>query len=182
MPLHKKETRHSSRRNSIANSAYSQAASTRHILADMSTTSDFANSNNSTLNSSPLAGLAPGLRSANDASSVSLTVNYIPHKFSDALLGPRKRKGGAGGYGMSIPKPGGGVEAFRSGEARMPGVNDEDYDGVQSGWLGAKDRRTGTRMRWTKFKWILFFANILVRPSLSSTSSTLLTVSHPCSS
>ncbi|KAF9445753.1 hypothetical protein P691DRAFT_805241 [Macrolepiota fuliginosa MF-IS2] len=163
MNLDHEQHRQSSRRASVishANSAYSQAGSTRHILADMNTSSDFAAP--STLNSSPLAGLASGLRSTNDASSVSLSVNYIPSKFSDAMLspaGPRRRKG-AGGF--SIPKPGGGVEAFRSGEARMPGANDEDYDGIQSGVLGAKDRRTGRRMRWTRFKWILFFANIFL--------------------
>jgi len=150
----------SSRRASVishANSAYSQAASTRHILADMST-SDLSNSHN--FSSAPLAGLTPGVRPPNDSSSVSLSVNYIPSKFSDALLSPGARKRKGGGFGPNIPKLGGGVEAFRSGEARMPGASDEDYDGVQSGLLGTKDHRTGRRMRWTRFKWILFFANV----------------------
>ncbi|KXN84283.1 hypothetical protein AN958_12789 [Leucoagaricus sp. SymC.cos] len=159
MPLHKKPSSQSSRRASIishANSAYSQAASTRHILADMSSSSDLPNTNASNALNNSFAGLAPGMLPANDASSVSLSVNYVPHKFSDAMLS-RKRKGD---FGPNIPKLGGGVEAFRSGEARMPGANDEDYDGVQSGLFGAKDRRTGRRMRWTRFKWILFVANI----------------------
>jgi hypothetical protein len=57
------------------------------------------------------------------------------------------------------PKRGGGVEAFRSGEARMPGANDEDYDGVSGGWFGGGGKTRGRRLRWTKFKWILFVAN-----------------------
>lgn len=146
---------------SHANSAYSQAGSTRHILSDMAGThssSDYGNSRN-------VGGLAPGLRNDADASSVSLSVNYIPHKFSDAMLSGgeafRRRKGGKGDpFGPNFPKMGGGVEAFRSGEARMPGANDEDYDGVQSGWFGSKSRTTGRRMRWTRFKWILLFANL----------------------
>lgn len=65
------------------------------------------------------------------------------------------------GIDAMMPKRGGGVEAFRSGEARMPGTNDEDYDGVSSGWFGGKGApHTGRKLRWTKFKWILFFANI----------------------
>jgi hypothetical protein len=147
----------SSRRASIvshANSAYSQAGSTRPILTDMGSNADLlAASGANTVTSKNFAG--PAMRPDNDASSVSLSVNYIPHKFSDAMF--RQRKGFP-----AMPKLGGGVEAFRSGEARMPGANDEDYDGVQSGWLGAKDRQTGRRMRWTRFKWILFSANVLV--------------------
>lgn len=171
-------TSQSSRRASIishANSAYSQAGSTRHILADMNSNPDFANASGApTLTNRSIAGIAPGLRPENDASSVSLSVNYIPHKFSDAMFsaaGPRRRKG----FGPAVPKLGGGVEAFRSGEARMPGANDEDYDGVQSGFLGAKDRQTGQRMRWTRFKWILIAANTFVRP-LSSSSLYYLTL------
>lgn len=103
----------------------------------------------------------PGLQLANKASGVSLSANFIPHKFSDAMLsGPIRRR--KGDLGPKIPKVGGGIEAFRSGEARMPGESDEDYDGVQSGWFGNKDRTTRRRMRWTRFKWILFFSNILV--------------------
>lgn len=140
----------SSRPASIANSAYSQAASTRHMLADIPP-SDLANPNLP----------APGLQLDNTSTGMSLSANYIPHKFSDAMLSGafRRRKGDVG---PKIPKLGGGIEAFRSGEARMPGENDEDYDGVQSGWFGNKNRTTARRMRWTRFKWILFFSNICV--------------------
>jgi len=62
-----------------------------------------------------------------------------------------------------IPKRGGGREAFKSGEARMPGEGDDDYDGVNSGWFGgAAGGRPKPRMRWNRFKWILFVSNILL--------------------
>jgi hypothetical protein len=44
----------------------------------------------------------------------------------------------------------------------MPGVHDDDYDGVEgTGWgsMGGK----GHRLRWTKFKWILLCTNTIVR-------------------
>ncbi|KAJ8494574.1 hypothetical protein ONZ45_g9730 [Pleurotus djamor] len=109
-----------------------------------------------------------------DSSSVSLSVNYLPSKFSNAMF-TRKRKGGKGE--PAIPKMGGGVEAFRSGEARMPGENDEDYDGVSSGWFGGKEGgRARPKGRWNKFKWIMFFANLaLTIYSLAALIACLLT-------
>ncbi|KAJ7367796.1 hypothetical protein DFH08DRAFT_829417 [Mycena albidolilacea] len=103
--------------------------------------------------SSPVGGHAL------DGSNVSLTVNFLPSKFPEMSSGPRKRKG-KGNDGLG-PKRGGGVEAFRSGEARMPAQNDEDYDGVNtSGWFGGNGK--GRKLRWNRFKWILFIANILL--------------------
>jgi hypothetical protein len=63
-----------------------------------------------------------------------------------------------------LPKLGGGVEAFRSGESRMPGQGDEDYDGVTGGWFGGKEGGSTPprRLRWNKFKWTLFVANVFV--------------------
>ncbi|KAG6839727.1 hypothetical protein C0991_012244 [Blastosporella zonata] len=103
------------------------------------------------LDTSPLG------RNPTDTSGVSLTVNYLPHKFSNTLLspGPRKRKGK--NVNPNIPKRGGGVEAFRSGEARMPGEGDDDYDGVSGDFFGAQ--RGHRKLRWNKFKWCLFAAN-----------------------
>ncbi|KAF5385037.1 hypothetical protein D9615_000871 [Tricholomella constricta] len=160
---------------SHAHSAYSQAGSTRHILSDSNGGGPLDPPN------APFAytGAGTGRRSpTTDSSNVSLTVNYLPSKFSTTLLSPggsltRKRKGGndnGRGRGMDmgmdavVPKRGGGVEAFRSGEARMPGQGDDDYDGVQSGWFGGKEGGTTPpkRLRWNKFKWVLFFANILM--------------------
>jgi hypothetical protein len=111
--------------------------------------------------------LSPGnstpLLTARGDTPVSLSVNYLPSKFSTALVTPgvgRRRKGGP-----PMPKRGGGREAFKSGEARMPGDGDDDYDGINSGWFGGKaGGRTKPRMRWNRFKWILFVSNILVSP------------------
>jgi len=44
----------------------------------------------------------------------------------------------------------------------MPGNGEEDYDGVQSTWFGDKHPTKKPVLRWTKFKWILFFANVLL--------------------
>lgn len=151
-----------SRRTSIAshaNSTFSQAGSTRHMLADMHSgplDPPMAPFSGPSASQYSLRGGSPV---TNTSSNVSLTVNYVPSKFS--APGARKRKGEP-----AIPKRGGGVEAFRSGESRMPGQNDDDYDGVSSGWfMGKEGGRTPPRkLRWTKFKWILFVANSLVRP------------------
>ncbi|KAG6900279.1 hypothetical protein C0993_000467 [Termitomyces sp. T159_Od127] len=130
-------------------------------------TPSFAPSGSQTSLTSPL-----GKNPAMDSSGVSLTINYLPHKFSSTLLspGPRKRKGKDGAPGM--PKRGGGVEAFKSGEARMPGQNDEDYDGVSGDFFGARHGKK--KLRWNKFKWFLFASNTLhlgcppeCRPQLS---------------
>ena len=96
-----------------------------------------------------------------EASSVSLSVNYLPKKFSSTLLaaGPRRRKGGK----PAVPKIGGGVEAFRSGEARMSGLNDDDYDGVSGGLFDADG--APRKLRWNRFKWTLFTANCFVSDS-----------------
>ncbi|KAF7330857.1 hypothetical protein MVEN_02425100 [Mycena venus] len=45
----------------------------------------------------------------------------------------------------------------------MPGQNDEDYDGVTSGWFGGGKK--GRKLRWNKFKWIL-------TPTLSALQTT----------
>jgi len=114
----------------------------------------------------PFAGIGSLTRGNSD---VSLSVNYLPAKFPATLLSSggsltRKRKGGKNGLDPIVPKRGGGVEAFRSGEARMPGQGDDDYDGVQGGWFGGKEggRTAPKRLRWNRFKWVLFFANMLL--------------------
>jgi len=77
--------------------------------------------------------------------------------------GPYRRKGK--GDPPGLPKRGGGVEAFRSGEARIGNRYDDDYtDGYSKG---------KKKMKWTKFKWILFIANVLVRFSLRFISLSL---------
>jgi hypothetical protein len=148
----------SSRRHSFAGSAYSQAGSTRPILSDMNSSAELAYSTPKSLAASPFSSLNPTPRPT-DSAAVSLSVNYIPHKFSDALLGGslRHRRNNVEST-FGLPKLGGGVDAFRSGESRIPGLNDEDDNGGISG----RNPRTGRRARWTRFKWILFVANLCV--------------------
>ncbi|KAJ6544355.1 hypothetical protein B0H19DRAFT_956289 [Mycena capillaripes] len=81
-------------------------------------------------------------------STVSLQANYVPTKFSPAVRHRVRSKG----KGPAGPKIGGGVDAFRAGEARMPRANDENYDGVDV------RARTG-KAKWNKFKWILVVSN-----------------------
>ncbi|KZP18575.1 hypothetical protein FIBSPDRAFT_920369 [Athelia psychrophila] len=162
----------SRRASSIASAAgqstYSQAASTRHLVTDMSTPLDppnvpfGASPRNSQLSLTPRDG-SP-LLARPDSTPVSLSVNYLPSKFSTALVTPgvgrRRRPNKDGG---NMPKRGGGREAFKSGEARMPGEGDDDYDGINSGWFGGKEGGGAKpRMRWTRFKWIIFFSTIIL--------------------
>lgn len=150
----------------------SLASSQRHILAD--------NDPNMLLEppNAPFAGMGASLPSPKGSfqslsnlpvsdsakgTTTSLSVNFLPSKFSRPVSpGMHKRKNAKGGM---IPKQGGGREAFRSGEARMPGENDDDYDGVdvsnvRATWFGGGGRKP--KLRWNKFKWILFLMNILV--------------------
>jgi len=92
--------------------------------------------------------------------ATSLSLNYIPTKFSGPLNSDVKRRNVHG------IKQGGGREAFKRRESRMPRGDDEDYDGVENvrqtwfgGPPGAKKKK---RLRWTSFKWILFCTNFLV--------------------
>ncbi|KAF8636152.1 hypothetical protein AX17_003747 [Amanita inopinata Kibby_2008] len=106
-----------------------------------------------------------GFNSLNSASNLSLSVNYLPHKFSSSLLtspgGARRRKGGGkGGLDPVFPKTGGGVEAFKSGESRIPGAHDDDTGDLATSWFGGQTRKK--KLRWNRFKWILFIANFVL--------------------
>ncbi|KAA1477993.1 hypothetical protein DENSPDRAFT_787427 [Dentipellis sp. KUC8613] len=115
----------------------------------------FTSSNNSLRSNSPRND-SPLL-----SDSHSLSVNYLPSKFSDAVLYNGLKRRNRNGQTVGVPKRGGGREAFRSGEARMPNEADEDYDGVQSGWFGKDGKGPKSRLRWNRFKWVLFFSNFL---------------------
>ena len=107
---------------------------------------------------------------------ISLSVNYLPSKFASGLLSPGaiRRRGKS-----DLPKRGGGREAFKSNEPRMPAEEDEDYDGMSGGWFGGKDGgHTRPRMRWNRFKWTLFVANVCVR--LFSRLSRLVSLRYSC--
>lgn len=147
-----------SRRLSI-NSAYSVTTSQQHMLPQANPNLVPPNlpfaSNVSLATGSLHTGSPYGAQS-----SLSLSVNYLPTKFSDAVLyNGLKNRGKAFPLG---PKRGGGREAFRSGEARMPGDGDEDYDGIQGNFFTKEGGRTKPRLRWNGFKWTLFFSNFLV--------------------
>ena len=89
---------------------------------------------------------------------MSLSVNYLPSKFPATLLseGPKRRKVWRNSD-SPLRKRGGGREAFRRNEPRMPGDDDEDLDGVEfSSHLKPKQR-------WNRFKWTLVAANLIVR-------------------
>lgn len=139
----KRHTTRSPQRNSAtsdANSMVSQSASTRHMLPHplepprAPFLSDGAGSSRSS---------SPALSA--DGSTVSLQVNYTPTKLPTV----RQRFGGKKGpEGIR----GGGVDAFRAGEARMPRSADQNYDGVD---VGAKKGKA----KWNRFKWILVFTN-----------------------
>lgn len=125
-----------------------------------------SNSNRSSLTSLSASSQKGGLGGSGGGETTSLSVNYLPSKFSrphSPGLHPRRVSSNAKLKGNAAnPIRGGGLAAFRSGEARMAGANDEDYDGVQTqgGWgvMGGK----GHRLRWNRFKWILLFMNTLV--------------------
>ncbi|TFY63697.1 hypothetical protein EVJ58_g3101 [Rhodofomes roseus] len=104
-----------------------------------------------------------GLTSGMDTEDkhVSLTVNYLPAKFSTALLseGPKRRKAWRNSDSQ-LPKRGGGREAFRRDEARMPGEGDEDLDGVE--FVFRAGGHPKPKQRWNRFKWTLFVANVIL--------------------
>ncbi|PPQ78235.1 hypothetical protein CVT24_006426, partial [Panaeolus cyanescens] len=131
------------------------------MLADISSSStDFLNppsapfartgsSGGLNLNLNGLSTPRDGVGSAT-GSNLSLSVNYLPSKFSSALMTPgtgarfrnKARSSGVDSDSAGVPKRGGGLEAFKSGESRMP--------------------QGRNRLRWNKFKWWLFFANTLL--------------------
>jgi hypothetical protein len=101
-----------------------------------------------------------GMNTENRAST-SLSLNYVPAKFSSVLAsGARRRRRGGEEAAEPAMARGGGVDAFRKGEARMPDDRD-DLHPVTSrrGWFD----RSEMRSRWTRFKWVLLFFNFVVR-------------------
>ncbi|KAJ7083779.1 hypothetical protein C8R44DRAFT_651868 [Mycena epipterygia] len=96
---------------------------------------------------------------ADNRASTSLSINYLPSKFSDALAagGPRRRRRGKEGVTEPAMARGGGVDAFRKGEARMPEDRDDLHPSPErKGWFD----RSETGARWTRFKWVLFLFNV----------------------
>ncbi|KAJ2919060.1 hypothetical protein MD484_g1335, partial [Candolleomyces efflorescens] len=181
-------------RETASSPAYSSASSREGSPGPASRLPSYSNSSNIPIlgSRSYEAGLST---LPSDSSNVSLSVNYLPSKFSSGMLnleareGARRRRGGGvkgGGKGlemggMRMPKMGGGREAFRAGEARMAGDGDEDEDDEfranesvdtnRSSWaFWRKPTRVETpitplprkKMRWNRFKWILFACNTML--------------------
>ena len=124
--------RHDSIISLYANSIYSKAPSSTHMLAHV-------NPGNSS-SVAVLDSTGPSyMMSENNTSNLSLSVNYIPSKFSRF----RNRKSGKYYSVHGLPKDGGGLQAFKTNEARMP----QEGKG---------------KLKWNKFKWVLFVTNSLV--------------------
>lgn len=86
----------------------------------------------------------------------SLSINYVPTKFSKLHT--------QGDWAHRRAKQGGGRDAFSAGAARMgePGTVDDDEGLVfELGKGGLKPKRKH-KLRWNRFKWILFLANWVV--------------------
>lgn len=174
--------------NSHTPSVQSAANSTRYMLAGMNNNSTALEPPNAFASRSASFARSPDPK--NDASlpadsrrtsiPTSLSVNYLPSKFSNTLLaGGMKRRKGKGMDDLHIPKRGGGREAFKANESRMPGDGDDDYDGVT---FGQQKGRKG-RLRWNRFKWVLFVANTVVSVLILSPNScaprAAIAVLHP---
>ncbi|WVQ98074.1 hypothetical protein IAU59_005196 [Kwoniella sp. CBS 9459] len=85
----------------------------------------------------------------------SLSLNYVPAKFTK-LHSP-------GEYAHRKAKQGGGRDAFAANAQRMGmmGTVDDDEGVVfQVGKGGLKKKKP--KLRWNRFKWLLFFANIVL--------------------
>ncbi|CAE6408430.1 unnamed protein product [Rhizoctonia solani] len=100
---------------------------------------------------------SPSASQKNFRDSASLSINYVPAKFSRPHSpGIHNRKGGK----ASEPKRGGGLDAFGQGHNRMADRDDEDYEGVQFGTGPGWSSNKKPRLRWNRFKWILFVLNL----------------------
>ncbi|CAE7062207.1 unnamed protein product [Rhizoctonia solani] len=103
------------------------------------------------------ASASPSASQKNFRDSASLSINYVPAKFSRPHSpGIHNRKGGKG----NEPKRGGGLDAFGQGHNRMADRDDEDYEGVQFGNGPGWSSNKKPRLRWNRFKWILFVLNL----------------------
>ncbi|CCO26999.1 tetraspanin Tsp2 family [Rhizoctonia solani AG-1 IB] len=87
---------------------------------------------------------SPSASQKNFRDSASLSINYVPAKFSRPHSpGIHNRKGGK----VAEPKR---------------DRDDEDYEGVQFGGGPGWSSNKKPRLRWNRFKWILFILNILL--------------------
>ena len=108
-------------------------------------------------------------------SNASLVVNYLPSKFSNGVLsdsfGKRRRlphyRNDSSLGGALIPKSDSGLDHYDVGDHALE--RPVARDGKASPLLQIKKAERG--LRWNRFKWVLFFTNILVMTSRSYSSS-----------
>lgn len=127
------------------------------------TTRRRADSNNSSRQSSftSLKDLAKSNSSPKERPA-SLSVNYVPAKFT-ARHEPGNRERWARKAAESA-KYGGGRDAFARDAQRMGdmGTVDDDEGVVFQLGKGGLQRKNKPKLRWNRFKWVLFAANSLV--------------------
>ncbi|KAG8851324.1 hypothetical protein FRB96_009389 [Tulasnella sp. 330] len=116
-------------------------------------TAPFANGRRNSSNSSANSSKAD----LDLSSTANLSVSYLPSKFSRPHSpGISYKKANKGGGDAGVLRRGGGRDAFASGASRMPGAGDDDYDGMDPG------RQKMGKLKWNRFKWILFTTNSLL--------------------
>ncbi|KAJ6614133.1 hypothetical protein B0H10DRAFT_2046145 [Mycena sp. CBHHK59/15] len=89
----------------------------------------------------------------------SRSTTFRPNSPMPWLLGATEAAAGVEGDRPPSMARGGGVDAFKKGEARIP-ENREDDDNPAArpkSWFDRAD----TGARWTRFKWVLFISNLL---------------------
>lgn len=98
----------------------------------------------------------------------SLSVNYVPAKFTarrdGGLRARNPRKGGGASGAPAGAKVGGGRDAFAKNAQRMGdmGTVDDDEGVVFQLGKGGLQRKNKPKLRWNRFKFVLFAANCCV--------------------
>lgn len=107
---------------------------------------------------SPLGSRRSSTTSLNKDRPSSLSVNYVPAKFTK-LHEPGKWSH------RNQQKQGGGRDAFATDASRMGqvGTVDDDEGTVFALGKGGLKQKKKPKLRWNRFKWALLLANILVR-------------------
>jgi len=102
-------------------------------------------------------------------SKASLVVNYLPSKFSSGVFADSNqgyyRRGRNLTDSWGSLKTGDGADTSRNDEADLA----EDSSTYQ--WLHETNKKSKRKLRWNKFKWFLFFANLSVSSNLVSSNS-----------
>ncbi|KAJ7197740.1 hypothetical protein GGX14DRAFT_470755 [Mycena pura] len=98
-----------------------------------------------------------GINPENNRASTSLSINFVPSKFSDVLAhGGARRRRRLKDMKAPVMARGGGVDAFKTGEARMADDRDDlDPHTTRVNFLDPSDPKS----RWTRFKWVLLLFN-----------------------